>query len=278
MDKQSAMEIITSLPQGGPPIRAAVFDFDGTISTLRHGWEALMEPMMLRALAGDETVTDDLRREVRAYISESTGIQTIYQMQWLAEKVGRRGLQAKDPWEYKAEYNGLILSLVERRLSALVDGKKTADDYLVGGSRAFLAMLRETGVDLYAASGTDHPDVLRESACLGVAGYFTEIAGAPVGMASCSKEAVLRRLLREKNLTGPELVVIGDGKVEIALGREVGAICLGVASDEERRQGVNQTKKRRLIEAGAHVIVGDFTAVGQILDFLKGPAASKLAL
>ena len=33
----------------------------------------------------------------------------------------------------------------------------------------------------------------------------------------------MRELISEKRLQGPELVVIGDGKVEIALGREMNA-------------------------------------------------------
>ena len=66
---------------------------------------------------------------------------------------------------------------------------------------------------------------------------------------SCSKEAVFRRLLVEKNLTGPELAVLGDGKVEIALGREAGALTIGVASDEDKREGVNPVKRYVLLYA-----------------------------
>ncbi len=34
-----SLTILTPLPAERPPIRAVVFDFDGTISTLRQGWE-----------------------------------------------------------------------------------------------------------------------------------------------------------------------------------------------------------------------------------------------
>ena len=35
-------------------IKHALFDHDGTISTLRQGWEAVMEPMMIKAILGDK--------------------------------------------------------------------------------------------------------------------------------------------------------------------------------------------------------------------------------
>lgn len=35
-------------------IKAAVFDFDGTISTLRCGWEEVMEPLMLECISGEK--------------------------------------------------------------------------------------------------------------------------------------------------------------------------------------------------------------------------------
>ena len=270
MTAQSKLEFVAPLPPGRPPVRAAIFDFDGTISTLRCGWEDLMEPVMLRALARDGAVSEELRREVRAYIFESTGIQTIHQMRWLAREVERRGGRPKDPWAYKADYNESLLVLIGERLRKLAEGVKTADDFLIKGSRALLGLLRDAGIALYAASGTDHPDVLREAGRLGVLEYFSEVSGAPPGVDSCSKEAVLRRLLVEKNLTGPELAVIGDGKVEIALGREAGALTIGVASDEDKREGVNPVKRQKLIGAGANVIVGDFTAGWQILGLLRG--------
>ena len=65
-------------------IKAAVFDFDGTIPTLRCGWEEVMEPLMLECISGEKKASDELVREVRDYIDRSAGIQTILQMKWLA--------------------------------------------------------------------------------------------------------------------------------------------------------------------------------------------------
>ena len=64
-----------------------VFDFDGTISTLRYGWEGIMQPLMLEMICPEGNYSEELVKKVADYIDASTGIQTAYQMQWLAEEV-----------------------------------------------------------------------------------------------------------------------------------------------------------------------------------------------
>jgi len=58
---------------------------------------------------------------------------------------------------------------------------------------------------------------------------------------------------------------MGDGPVEIVEGRKVGALCIGVASDEIRRHGINYSKRTRLIKAGAHIIIPDFSQLSILL-------------
>lgn len=265
------MEIISNLENNRPKLKAALFDFDGTISTLRHGWEGIMEPLMIEMIAGTTSIDEEFVKEVREYIDQSTGIQTYYQMKWLAEAVKRHGRNpgaSEDPWWYKDEYNRRLMEPVEKRKKSILKGEKSSADFLIKGSEEFLKSLRESGIEIYVASGTDDTDVNKEAEVLGLTKYFKEIAGAPIGKADCSKEAVLRRLIEENGLKGPEVVVMGDGKVEIALGREVGAITLGVASNEEKLRGVNSVKRARLVKAGAHAIVGEFEDLDSIVNWL----------
>lgn len=265
------MNVLTPLPLDRPRVKAVVFDFDGTISTLRHGWETIMEPMMLEMIAGGSDISDNLVAEVKEYIDQSTGIQTIFQMQWLVETVKRYGNNPKasdDPWWYKAEYNRRLMVPVQERKRQIADGDKSIKDFLIKGSSEILSKLQQYGIQCYVASGTDHSDVVKEVEVLGMSRYFKEIAGAPEGQADCSKEAVLRKLIYDHKLSGQEVMVVGDGKVEIALGREMGAITLGVASDEENLEGLNPIKMKRLEKAGAHAIVGDFSDLEGILSWM----------
>ena len=252
-----------------PKLTTVLFDFDGTLSTLRAGWEAVMFPFMKECIIGQAVLSEEadaaLDQEIHRYIDESTGIQTVYQMRWLAETVRAKGWNTEvlDEWEYKAEYNRRLLLQVKERVQLLECGELQADDYLMKGSVALLDMLRDRGIDMYVASGTDHPDVVREAEVLGVAHYFKQIVGAPVGLAECSKEKVLADLMADSGLQGGQLAVIGDGKVEIGLAKQRGSLAIGLASDEERREGLNPLKQARLEKAGADWIVGDFQDLDQ---------------
>ena len=259
------MEIINTYKGA---VRAVVMDFDGTISTLRAGWEDVMRPLMLEILTGGGEPTAELDARVRAYIDESTGIQTVYQMQWLKEQAEAAGFgrAERDVWWYKDEYNLRLLEQVQARIAALDAGTLCPEDYRMAGSIAFLQALRERGVSIYIASGTDDVDVQNEARILGVTPFTALVKGAPHREMNCSKEAVIRELVAA--LDSEQLAVIGDGKVEIQIGRESGARTIGLASDEAARRGVNPVKRAKLLAAGADAITGDFDDLPAWLAFL----------
>ena len=67
------------------------------------------------------------------------------------------------------------------------------------------------------------------------------------------------------------MLIVGDGKVEIRLGREVGAVTLGVASwdrFENLTASLNPIKENRLTQAGAHALTADYTDMKTILNWL----------
>ena len=262
--------MIEKLTENRPTrVTAALFDFDGTISTLRCGWEKVMAPMMVEyIMACGKDTEADVKALVDAWIDESTGIQTIFQMKWLTQQVADRGGNALDPWDYKAEYNRRLMLDIDVKKQQLSEGRISPAEYLMAGSVEFLKALKNNGVSIYVASGTDHPDVVTEAKALGVFDLFDEIAGAPLHEENCSKEAVLKRLISDHGLTGSQVAVVGDGKVEIMLGRDAGAFAIGLASDENSKQGINPVKRERLIKAGADIITGDFLDKDEFLNML----------
>ncbi len=262
-------------------IRHAVFDNDGTISTLRQGWEQIMAPAMMKAILGDRYQTADdrlyekVRRRVLDYIDQSTGIQTLVQMEALVGIVREFGLvppeKVLDRFGYKKLYNDALMEMVNERIARLQRGQLDISDFTVKGSVAFARTLRERGVTLYLASGTDHADVVAESQALGYADLFNGgIYGATGDIDNCSKKMVLDRIMAENNLSGPELAVFGDGPVELRECRKRDGIAIGVASDEIRRHGLNPPKRARLVKAGAHLIVPDFSQASELLGILFG--------
>ena len=262
------------------PIKAIVCDFDGTFSTLRCGWEGVMKKMMLKYLPGEEKWID-------TFIGETTGVQTILQMKGFVAELKKRGLLtarkstsrttsqhsqplnlSTDPWHYKNEYNEMLMASVARKRQDVIDGKVPRETYLVPGALLFLQNLATHGVKIYFASGTDQADVRIEAAALGLDKYAEAIEGALPKSEACAKEAALKRLVKQAGVKPGELAVIGDGKVEIALGKALKARTIGLATNETDFSKVNKTKLARLKKAGAGYTAGDFSDLRPMLAYL----------
>ena len=268
-------------------VHRALFDFDGTISVIRRGWERIMIPLMVEMICGDHLPAPEIVRsietEVVEYVDRSTGILTIRQMEWLTEAVRRHGLARasegceRTAREYKRIYNERLLRPVRQRLNHMDASQAARDALMIAGARAFLQGLYDRGVTLYLASGTDHVYVLEEVTALGVAKLFGQehIYGARDdaalrGTEAFSKAHIIQRIMDEHNLRGEELLVVGDGPVEIRHAKARGAVALGVAADEEKRQGLDSRKRQRLLDAGADLIVTDFLHHQDLLYYLCG--------
>lgn len=263
-----------------PPRRIthAIFDHDGTLSTLRQGWEAIMEPLMIRAILGpvhdtaDESLFCRVADRVRTYIDQSTGVQTLRQMQVLAEMVREFGVvpvdEILDEHGYKRLYDAELLAVVRRRIGKFERGELAVEDFTVKNAVALLHRLVDAGVELYLASGTDEQDVIDEATALGYADLFEgRIYGSSGDVTHDAKRMVLDRILGEID-SASGLVTFGDGPVEIRETHKRGGYTVGVASDERRRFGLENSKRRRLVRAGADLIVPDFSQLPQLMAFV----------
>src|SRR3954447_14878588 len=157
------------LPRGR--FRAVLFDFDGTLSLIREGWPQVMIPMMVDVLRQTGTAESDaeLARHVEDFVMRLNGRQTIYQMMQLADEVTQRGGTPLEPLAYKHRYHDLLMDRIKGRLADLRSGRAAQADWTVPGSHEFLAALKERGLTLYLASGTDRAFVRSEVELLGLA-------------------------------------------------------------------------------------------------------------
>lgn len=264
-----SVEIIVAPPMP-VPFRFALFDFDGTLSLIREGWQQMMIPYFIEVLLetpGAEDA-DTIRRVVVDFVDRLTGKQTIFQCMRLDEEVRKRGGVPQEPGLYKAEYLRRLEAHTKERIAALHGGADPGD-YLVPGSQQLLTLLKQQNLQLYLASGTDEEDVIREAKLLGLDKWFGDrIYGARDNMTDCSKELVIRDIIRENQLTGNELLSFGDGFVEIELVDGIGGYTVGVATDEAHKMGVDQHKRARLLEAGADMIIPDFTEAENLVHIL----------
>ncbi|MBT3605003.1 MAG: HAD family hydrolase [Candidatus Latescibacteria bacterium] len=262
-------QVSTTLKQNA--YRSVVFDFDGTISLIRQGWREIMIPMMVEILSETKTAETDTELEtlVADYVDHLTGKQTIYQMIQLCEEIAKRGGKAKEPLEYKQQFNTLLNNHIKNRIQGLESDALTADDLMVIGTRNLLENLQSRGLVLYLASGTDEAFVRQEAELLGVTPYFEDrIFGAQEQYQSFSKAQVIQNILKTHAINGAELLGFGDGYVEIENVKAVGGTTIGVASDEVNREQLNLWKRERLISVGADIIVPHYTEQEALISHL----------
>jgi rfaE bifunctional protein kinase chain/domain len=262
-------------------IRHAIFDHDGTISTLREGWEDIMAPMMIKAILGDKYQEADEALYQKVYtrviesIDRTTGIQTFVQMKVLIDLIREFACVPRekmlDEFGYKQIYNEALLKIVKEREKKLRKGELSLEDLTLKNAVPFLQRLYDAGIKLYLTSGTDELDVKKEAQVLGYSHLFgNRIYGAIGDVTREAKEMVLHRIL---NVIGKSafrsVATFGDGPVEIRETRKRGGITIGVASNELRRFGLNEKKRSRLIKAGADIIIPDFSQFQQLLSLLN---------
>jgi phosphoglycolate phosphatase-like HAD superfamily hydrolase len=264
------LEILRQGISAGRP-KVALFDFDGTLSLIRTGWVDVMVPMMVEILAELKTgeSEEDLRELVDDFVARLTGEQTIYQMIELAQQVKRRGGKPLAPLEYKSIYNDRLMQKIQHRREELRQGRVSSEQYLVPGARAFLASMRERGLKLYCASGTDQAYTLEEARLLDIEQYFDgRIYGALDDYKSFSKEILIRKMVSSMECRGNELVGFGDGFVEIKNIKDAGGVAVGVATDEPECKVVNAWKRERLVKVGVDFIVPNFLCREQLFGAL----------
>ncbi len=251
--------------------RVVLFDFDGTISTIRSGWMDVMVGMMVEILSdlrsgeSEQELTD----VVVEFVGRLTGKQTMYQMVELAEHVEKRGGQPPDPLEYKKLYLSRLNEKIAGRLTDLRSGQAEPEKYMVPGARGFLQALRDRGLKMYLASGTDQIYMREEANLLDVAKYFDGgVFGALDDYKSFSKRILIQRLIAESEFHGDEFLGFGDGYVEIENIHEVDGVAVGVATDEPDCLRVDEWKRERLVKSGADFIIPNFRGQDELLDAL----------
>jgi rfaE bifunctional protein kinase chain/domain len=264
-----------------PEVKHAIFDHDGTISTLREGWELIMAPVMIRAILGDrydeadESLFRKVSIRVKDYIDKTTGIQTLAQMYGLIDLIREFGCVPKDkildPSGYKNLYNNELMNLVREREKKLANGELSIDDLTLKNAVPFLRLLFDSGIKLWLVSGTDVEDVTNESRTLGYEHLFEgRIYGAVGDIKKEAKKEVLDQMLDKMNASSSaEIITFGDGPVEMRETRKRGGLTVGIASNELRRYGLNEQKRTRLIKAGADIVIPDFSQYQGILKLLN---------
>lgn len=259
--------------------KVAIFDHDGTISTMRYGWEKIMRQMMIEAITGSYYKTlscdiiDSILDHIDSMIEKTTGIQTIIQMSELIEMIKEYRYvppgEIKTPLEYKESYRKLLNKQLQRKYAYFRDGIYKAEDLTIKGALSFLLELKNNGAKAFLASGSDYSDIEFETHAIGYDHLFSGGMFGSVGdLSKDPKKVVMSNIISHIDVEPSEVAVFGDGPVEIREARKRGFLAVGVISDEHQRFGMNLAKRERLILAGADVLIPDFSWVKKLGDHL----------
>lgn len=263
-------EIVRPNPTPGR-VRLALFDFDGTVSLLRSGWDRIMIEFMTEVLPrvnGERS--SDLTGIAGELVHSTNGQPTLFQMRALSDLVRERGGAALPAPSYKQLYLERLRREVEPRKEEIRSGTVNADVWQMRGVGRMLEALEARGIRCYLASGSDQAAVREEIAVLALDRFFNRVYGATSDARASSKAALFQRLQGEHSLKPNELVTFGDGVEEIRLAKEGEGIAVGIARDEKNPDRIDPVQRERLVAMGADVIISDFREHDRLMEYLFG--------
>lgn len=273
MQFPQSVELVNPAVRRGP-FRVALFDFDGTLSLIREGWPRVMIDLMLAHLRAQNLIREPeaaCATHVEGFVMALNGHPTIRQMERFAEEVAARGGTPNQPAAYLQEYLDALMSVVRGRWESLETRRAKVEEWVVPNAHGILSALKNRGVPLFVASGTDLAHVAREVELLQLAPHVSGRVYAPKDNdAAFRKRDVIELALRELSLPGAELIGFGDGVVETQEVKRAGGVAVGVASSEAGVRGVNAGKRETLIAAGADIIIPDYELAPELLAWLWG--------
>jgi phosphoglycolate phosphatase len=215
------------------PIKAIIFDFDGTLAVLNIDFSLMRErvfDLMRRYRIGEETIQEKYLLEV---------IDEVYQILW-----------EKNPSGAEAFYQKSHRILHELEMRAAQEGN------LIPGAKATLRSLREKGVKVGIIT-RNCEDAVRK--------IFPDIDNfCDVFVSRNSVKKVkphpdhLTYVMKSLEISGEEAAIVGDHIIDVQAGKRVGMKTVGVLT--------GRTKKEEFEKAGADYILREASKVCELLE------------
>lgn len=145
----------------------------------------------------------------------------------------------------------------------LAEAKKDPEKFLVPGSMEFMRYLYDCGVKNYFVTGAVvdkmaqppmgiYEEVLELGFQIGKNRTVEDIFGSTWNE-KIPKDEVMRRLVKKLGIKGENVLVVGDGRSEIAAGVALGAVTVSVLPENAKRQ------RELHRELGTNIMIRDYT-------------------
>lgn len=274
-----------SIIRDWPPVMSIVL-YDVIKNGLPENFDSIENIWRIVNITGTQPLPETDR-----FCVESAGLSALTQMEWAIRRAieegkiviecdkdlnsykiqeiwkGKEIFEEQDSEEltaYLEKNTPRLFKLYENVLNAfcrdrnLEEAKKDPEKFRIKGSMRFLNFLKENGVVNYFVTGAvveEGKGMHEEVSCLGYqVGHSKQVEGL-IGSTwdeKLPKDVIMKRLLQTLGCKGEDVLIVGDGRAEIAAGVEMGAFTIGRLPQEAKRQ-------REILESlGVNMIVEDF--------------------
>lgn len=275
-----------SLIRDWPPVMSICL-YDVIVNGLPDDFDSKENEQRLIDLAGKEP-----HEETDRFCIESAGLSALTQMEWAIRRAVEEGTvkidcdmktnseiikriwaggeyyddlpETKAMSEMLADKTPKLFKLYEAVLNGfcrdknLVIAKDDPAKFQIPGSMEFIKFLKDHGVKNYFVTGAVvekgmgmHEEVEVLGYKIGEGELMEDIIGS-TWTEKMPKDMVMKKLLKELGVDGKNVMVVGDGRAEIAAGYEMGSLVLSrLPKTAEYQRGLHK-------ELGTNIIVEDY--------------------
>ena len=275
-----------SLIRDWPPVMSICL-YDVIANGIDEDFDSKENEIRLINLAGKEKL-----EETDRFCVESAGLSALTQMEWAIRRSVEEGNIKvncdkdtnseiiKRIWNGEEYYDDLpetdemnalltektprLFKLYEAVLNGycrdknLEEAKKNPDKFRIAGSMEFMRFLKDNGVTNYFVTGAVvekgmgmHEEVEGLGYKIGTGSLVEDIIGS-TWTEKMPKDMVMKKLLKELDVDGKNVLVVGDGRAEIAAGAEMGSVVIS------RLPQSAQYQRKLHKKLGSNIIVEDY--------------------
>ncbi len=209
----------------------------------------------IRRAVEEETVKVDCNMEINKQIIQRIWAGNEYYDDLPETREMTALVREKTPRLFRL-YEGVLNGYCRDR--NLEEAKTAPEKYIIPGSMAFMKYLRDNGVKNYFVTGAVvekgmgmHEEVETLGYEIGPGCIVEDIIGS-TWTEKLPKDMIMKKMLKELGADGREVLVVGDGRAEIAAGAEMGAAVISRLSKGAQYQ------RRLHAQLGTNLIVQDY--------------------
>ena len=254
-------------------LKCLVLDYDGTLTTLRKGWDVILSDYARKKINPYNKECDSLESEILELTDHAGGTtpkQLMNRLIALIQKMNLRPQEEINTVEYYAkEYADHFQTMINDRLENF---SSASESYVISHVRPMLDFISAQETHNYIVTGSCEIAVKDELAKLQMDHFFSRVYGASLEMEGNLKLDAISEIMDRHSLKPCEILIIGDGSTEMRAAKELNLPAIGIASDEHNG-GLCEKKRQLLKGLGAHAIIADYSNFQSVWDWLHAEEA-----